>query len=82
MNPPDRMTCEDVFRRLDDYLDRELATDELTAVERHLAECAACTDEYRFEASLLEELRRKVGRMQVPPRLLTAIRARLDESDT
>ena len=28
MTEPERYTCEDVFRRLDDFLDRELGPDE------------------------------------------------------
>jgi FAD/FMN-containing dehydrogenase len=31
--PLDRMTCEDAFRKLDDFLDRELSADELRRVE-------------------------------------------------
>ena len=42
MHPPDRFTCEEIFARLDDYLDRELSADEMRMVKEHLETCAAC----------------------------------------
>ena len=36
-DPLDRMSCEEAFRRLDDYLDRELSPDEMRQVEEHLS---------------------------------------------
>ena len=41
------MNCIDVEPLLSDLLDGELAENERTAVEAHLAECAGCTEEYR-----------------------------------
>lgn len=73
MKHPDRLTCEEVFRRLDDYLDRTLADDELARVREHLETCAACTSEYRFEEGVVSEVRRKVARIDVPPGLMERI---------
>ena len=53
----DRYTCEDAFRRLDDYLDRELTDREIAKIEEHLRYCAVCASEYRFEASVLNCVR-------------------------
>jgi anti-sigma factor (TIGR02949 family) len=64
------LTCEEVFRRLDDYLDRELDPGEVPQVERHLVECEMCAREYRFEASVLAGVRKKVQQIQLPPALL------------
>ncbi len=50
MTRTDRMTCEEVFQRLDDYLDRELTPDEARMVKEHLDTCAACAAEHRFES--------------------------------
>ncbi len=50
MNVPDRLTCEEVFARLDDYVDRELSAEEARLVEEHCAVCDVCAREYRFEA--------------------------------
>jgi anti-sigma factor (TIGR02949 family) len=72
------LTCEEVFRRLDDYLDRELDPGEVPQVEQHLAECDMCAREYRFEASVLAGIRRKVQRIQLPPDLMGRLSRRLN----
>lgn len=77
MSHPDRLTCEEVFRRLDDYLDRALGADELARVEEHLATCAVCTAEYRFEEGVVSEVRSKVARIELPDGLMERISARL-----
>jgi anti-sigma factor (TIGR02949 family) len=73
MRPPDRLTCEEVFARLDDYLDRELSPAETRQVEEHLETCAACAGEYRFEAGVLRGIRAKLPRLAISP----ALRARI-----
>jgi anti-sigma factor (TIGR02949 family) len=75
--PLDRMTCEEAFRRLDDYLDRELSLDEMRQVDEHLRTCEVCTSEFVFEASVLTEVRRKLRSLSAPPDLLARIAARL-----
>ncbi|MGH9362201.1 MAG: anti-sigma factor family protein [Thermoanaerobaculia bacterium] len=77
MSLPDRFTCDEVFRRLDLYLDRTLGPEELRRVQEHLETCAECAGEYRFEESLLAEVRRKVGRIDLPAGLAERIAARL-----
>jgi anti-sigma factor (TIGR02949 family) len=77
MTSLDRLTCEEVFQRLDTYLDRELAGDELRLVQEHLETCAICASEYRFEESLLEGARQKLTRIQGPPGLAERISAAL-----
>lgn len=78
MHPPDRFTCEEVFARLDDYLDRELTAEEMRLVREHLATCAACASEYRFEAGVLEGVREKLSRLAVPADLMARISARIE----
>jgi anti-sigma factor (TIGR02949 family) len=74
---PRHLTCEEVFRRLDDYLDRELDPGEVPQVERHLAKCESCAREYRFEASALAGIRSRLRRIRLPPDLMTRVRQRL-----
>jgi anti-sigma factor (TIGR02949 family) len=74
---PDRLTCEEVFRRLDDFLDRALAGDELRLVREHLETCAVCTAEYRFEESLVSEVRGKLERIELPSGLMERIASKL-----
>ena len=69
----DRTTCEEAFRRLDDYLDRQLSADETRLIEEHLHECAACSREFVFEASVIQAVRRKLSRLDAPPALLDRI---------
>ena len=76
MSAPDRFTCEDTFRRLDDYLDRALSTDELRMVREHLDLCEVCADEHRFEASLIDQIRQKLRRIAMPEDL----RARVQDA--
>jgi len=65
--PFDYRSCREAFRRLDDYLDRELTPGEMEAVRRHLEVCAMCADEFRVEAEILRGLKAKVARAGVPP---------------
>lgn len=76
---PDRATCEEAFRRLDDYLDRELSPGERARVEEHLEFCEMCASEYRFEASFLVQVRAKIGRLQTPPDVRGRLLGRLAE---
>ena len=75
--PLNRHTCEEAFRRLDDYLDRRLTPEETRLVEEHLQTCAACTREFAFEASVLTGVRRKLRHLQAPPDLLGRVLSQL-----
>jgi anti-sigma factor (TIGR02949 family) len=77
MSLPDRLTCEQVFLRLDDYLDRELSAEEMRLVHEHLETCAVCAGEYRFEAGVISGLREKLRRIDVPISLRAKISALL-----
>jgi anti-sigma factor (TIGR02949 family) len=77
IEPVDRLTCEEAFRRLDDYLDRELSPDEMRRIEEHLRVCEVCTSEFVFEASVLTGVRGKLQSIAAPPDLLARIAARL-----
>lgn len=74
---PSRLSCEETFRRLDDYLDRRLDEAERTEVEHHLATCEVCAREYRFEARVIAEVRGKLGRVDVPAGLAERVAKRL-----
>ena len=78
MTPLNRYTCEEAFRRLDDYLDRELSSDETVLVREHLEICAGCAREFNFEASVLKGVREKLGQIEVPESLQSRILSVLD----
>ncbi|MCI0433715.1 MAG: anti-sigma factor [Gemmatimonadetes bacterium] len=73
MSRTGRYTCEDAFRRLDDYLDRALTPDERNSVEAHLRECEACASEFRFESTFVDDVRSKLKRIVAPSDLLERI---------
>jgi len=77
MDLPARLTCEEVFERLDDYLDRELTADQMRLVREHLETCAVCASEHRFEASVITGVREKLSRIAVPEGLRARISALL-----
>ena len=68
-----RYTCEEAFRRLDDYLDRELTPEETALVQEHLEICAGCAREFNFEASVLGGVRDKLRQIDLPPSLQSRI---------
>ena len=74
-----RYTCEEAFRRLDDYLDRELSPEETALVKEHLEVCAGCAREFDFEASLLKGVRAKLRQIELPPTLQARILGVLDK---
>ena len=79
MSEVNPITCAEAFRRLDDYLDRELDAHEAAEVEAHLRTCEACAREYAFEAGVLKDVRTKVRRVQAPETLRDSILKLIEE---
>ncbi len=77
----DQLTCEETFRRLDDFLDRELSENECRLVREHLEICAVCAKEFEFEASLWNEVRAKLQHTVVPPNLREKVSLLLKETE-
>jgi hypothetical protein len=73
----DRAGCEVAFRRLDDYVDRELAEAEMKLVRDHLEVCALCSAEFAFEASLIRDVRVKLQRIDLPQDFRSRVSQRL-----
>ncbi len=75
----ERLDCEEMFRRLEDYVDRELSADEAQLVEKHLADCEACALEYSFETGFVREVKKKLRKIEAPAdlrkRISKALRA-------
>lgn len=74
---PSRFTCEQVFARLDDYVDRELSSEEMRLIQEHLDTCAACAGEHRFESTVISEVRQRLQRIDIPPGLIARISEQL-----
>ncbi len=72
-----KLSCAEAFSRLDDYLDRELAAEDLSAVQAHLEACATCSGEFAVEREVLETVKAKLRRLPAPADLLSRISTRL-----
>jgi len=80
VSPIDRFTCEETFRRLEDYVDRELDPREVERVRQHLETCSVCASEYAFEEKVLRSLRDTMRRISMPPDLVGKISRRIAEA--
>ena len=80
MDRLDRYTCDEALRRLEDFLDRELSPEDLRKVQEHLDTCAPCASQFRFEASVLTGIRKRLQRTELPSDLMTRIRRMLDDA--
>ena len=80
MSTVDRYTCEEVLRRLDDYIDRQLSVREMELAREHIETCAACAREYGFSASTLSTIKTKLRRIDVAPDLIDRISLALAEA--
>jgi len=76
----DRYTCEEVLRRLDDYIDRQLSIREMELAREHIETCAACAREYGFSASTLSTIKTKLRRIEVAPDFLDRVSLALAEA--
>jgi anti-sigma factor (TIGR02949 family) len=77
MTKLNRSNCEEAFRRLDDFLDRQLSPQEMLLIEEHLRICDWCTREFNFEASVLHGLKRKLRQIDMPPDLVAKVLANI-----
>ena len=80
MSTIDRYTCEDVLRRLDEYLDRQLSSLEMERARAHIETCEACAREQAFAAAALQTLKAKLRRIEIPADLLDRLSLTLAEA--
>ena len=64
------VSCRDVIEQLWDYLDGERPPERAEELAAHLAECARCYPQYRFEFAFLEAIARQRGQVSAPSRPL------------
>ena len=75
------MTCEDVLTRLWEYLDQELAPEEVRAVGVHLGGCPECHGAYCCDRAFLSMIGR-LRRITAPAPLATVVQCRLSISNS
>ena len=74
MIPIDPESCAKVFARLEDWVDRELSSDDLGRIEQHLRSCAMCASEFRFEEEVTRAVRDRAQRIRLPAGLHQRLR--------
>jgi RNA polymerase sigma factor (sigma-70 family) len=75
------MTCEEIARLIDPYLDGELDAASCLKVEEHLAGCAACHDKLEARQALTTLVAGEAPHFTASPFLATRIRAALREAE-
>ena len=76
--PFEGYSCEEVVRRLDFWVDRELRPHEFELLEAHLETCASCAVHARFARSFVSAIKERVRRIAVPPGLESQVKALLE----
>ena len=74
--------CAETVQLLQEYLDRELTTCEVTTVQGHLDRCPPCLKLFRFEEKVRRLVRVHCERDCAPTSLREQILARLKASRT
>ena len=69
------MNCTEVVTLLEQYVDRELSSEEVVEVQRHLDACPPCLGLFHFEANVRRLVRRACNE-SAPPSLRERILAR------
>ncbi len=77
MNNDDCLSCEEALQRLDDYVDRELSSTDVEEIKGHLDACNDCSQHFTFEQRIVEEVRTKLVRLDIPNDLRQKVLSRL-----
>lgn len=69
--------CRHVMKRLWEYVDGELPPEEVPALREHLAHCARCYPQYRFQLGFLALLSRAAAAGSPRPEFVKRLRTAL-----
>ena len=69
--------CQHVMRRLWEYVDGELPAHEVAELREHLAVCARCSPQYRFQLTFLGLVATAAAATRPRPELARRIRSAL-----
>ena len=77
------MSCEQAYREVYQFLDRELSDEELAAVRQHLDNCPPCAHLFQFEGTIVRYVRERGARETCPAAavksILTGFRMRISQ---
>lgn len=74
------VTCEELVRELPDLLDREVTALREIELNQHLEDCARCLRKYRFERSLLDQIRARLTGAALPQGLVERVLAAIEQA--
>lgn len=77
----DFYSCEEAVKRLNEYLDHELNSEERMVVLKHLELCRSCLAHFSFEQTLLISLREKLTVLSIPETLRAKLSLLLREEE-
>jgi len=75
-----QLYCKEALKNLDNYLDRELAAEDIRLIEKHLAVCKHCAAKFKYEAEVVDELKSKVRRISAPAELKNKIMTAISDT--
>jgi anti-sigma factor (TIGR02949 family) len=78
---PHDVQCQEVVRKVQEYLHHELDAVELAVIHQHLVQCGPCLGEYDLEEAVRGLLARSCP-CQAPPQLRDAVLARITTTIT
>jgi anti-sigma factor (TIGR02949 family) len=61
--------CKEAVKRLNEYLSKELTTDEAADIQQHLGECQGCLARFTFEENLIQTIRQRAQQVVAPANL-------------
>jgi anti-sigma factor (TIGR02949 family) len=65
--------CQEAVKRLNEYLSKELTSEEEIKVQEHLGQCQGCFKRFSFEETLLKTIRQRAQQVVAP----TSLRERI-----
>ncbi len=75
------MTCKETQTLMDGYLDRELDLMRIVDLERHLHDCAACTELHRARMAVRAAMGTATLRYQAPAALKSSVRRKIAQTE-
>ncbi len=74
---PHKTPCDEVLRRVHEYLDSELQDNDLVKISEHLEECGPCLREYGIEEAVKALVRRACTVVDTPSDLRSKVLYRI-----
>jgi mycothiol system anti-sigma-R factor len=77
---PQKAECSSVLDRVYEYIDQEMADDDLATVQHHLEDCAPCLAEFGLEQAVKSLVQRSCGCDIAPEQLRLKVLSKIREA--